>query len=187
MAKMKQAYLPYAGIGSRETPKAVMDEMTALATQLEQYGFTLRTGGATGADTAFLNGIQHPDRSVELYLPWQGYNDYESPWCKVPKASIVMASRFHPNWQACSQGTHKLHGRNCNIILGPDVMRPLPAEFVICYTKGGNARGGTGMAIAVADNNLIPVFDLGVGVDITLLNFENFFKERYTNALHTTG
>ena len=179
MSKVKQTYLTYAGIGSRETPKKVLHEMSMLSSQLEAMGFILRTGGATGADTAFLDGIQDPSKSVELYLPWQKYNDYESPWNKVPKASVTMAQRFHPNWDACSQGVHKLHGRNCNIILGPDVTRPLPAEFVICYTKEGKGTGGTGMAINVADFHLIPVFDLGLGIDVTLTSFEQFFINRY--------
>lgn len=179
MAKVKQAYLTYAGIGSRETPKKVLHEMSVLSSQLESLGFILRTGGALGADTAFLDGIQNPDKSVELYLPWQGYNDYESPWHTVPKVSINMASKFHPNWQACSQGVSKLHGRNCNIILGPNVLKPMPVEFVICYTKNGSAQGGTGMAINIADFNLVPVFDLGLGIDFVLGNFQRFYENRY--------
>lgn len=179
MSKMKQTYKPYAGIGSRDTPKHILNEMTALSTQLEELGFILRTGGALGADSAFLDGIQNPNKSVELYLPWQGYNDYESPWHTVPKVSIQMASRFHPNWDACKQGVQKLHGRNCNIILGPDVRNPMPVDFVICYTKDAKATGGTGMAINVADYALIPVFDLGAGIDITLTNFEQFYTKNY--------
>ena len=178
MAKVKNSYLPYAGIGSRSTPEDVLDIMTDLATDLEAMGFILRTGGAIGADSAFLNGIHKPEL-VELYLPWQGYNDYESAFANVPKASIQMAAQFHPNWNACKDSVRKLHGRNCNIILGPDVTRPMPSEFVICYTPNAAATGGTGLAITVADACLVPVFDFGLGIDFTLSQIEQYVQGKY--------
>ncbi len=173
MAKVKQAYKPYAGIGSRSTPKKVLDVMSDLAYTLEDLGYILRTGGATGADTAFLDGITKPDQ-VELYLPWQGYNDYESPFHRVPAQSINYASRFHDAWGNCKDSVRKLHGRNANIILGRDVLRPQPAEFVICHTEGGKATGGTGLAIRIADAHLIQVFDFGLGIDYTLHSLEQY-------------
>lgn len=180
MKKSKQPqYLTYAGIGSRETPKEVLEDMTALATQLEELNFILRTGGATGADTAFLDGIVTNPGIVELYLPWKDYNGYDSPFSKVDPEAVRMASQFHPNWQACKQSVRKLHGRNCNIILGHDVLDPKPVEFVLCYTQGGLAKGGTGMAIALADAHLIPVFDFGIGVDYTLAKFSEFMEKNY--------
>ena len=40
----------YAGIGSRETPDQVLQIMTDLAVALAKEKFTLRSGGAGGAD-----------------------------------------------------------------------------------------------------------------------------------------
>lgn len=171
MAKVKRAYKPYAGIGARNTPKDVLEVMTGISAELEAMGYTLRTGGASGADTAFLEGITKPE-NVELYLPWQGYNEYESPFHKVSRESIAMASRFHPNWSACKDSVRKLHGRNANIVLGRDVLRPQPSEFLICYTEGAKAKGGTGLAINIADAHLIQVFDFGLGIDYTIHQIE---------------
>lgn len=60
----KNNTLLYAGIGSRETPRSILDLMTAIARKLEALGYTLRSGGATGADTAFEEGVE---RLKEIY------------------------------------------------------------------------------------------------------------------------
>jgi hypothetical protein len=39
----------YAGIGSRETPKDILDLISKIAIKLESLGYTLRSGGADGA------------------------------------------------------------------------------------------------------------------------------------------
>ena len=42
-------YLPYAGIGSRETPEAILRLMYRIGATLARNGFTLRSGGAQEA------------------------------------------------------------------------------------------------------------------------------------------
>lgn len=180
MAKSKQAqkYLPYAGIGARKTPKDVLAEMTQLATDLEAYGFTLRTGGADGADTAFLEGIQTNPERVELYLPWKDYNGYSSPFDYVDPRVQKLASQYHPNWANCKESVRKLHGRNLHIIAGPNIAAPSPSLFTLCWTPEGSATGGTGIAINMSDAYLIPVFDFGLGIDFTLNQFEDWFTKQ---------
>lgn len=176
--KTKQKYMPYSGVGARNTPDEVLEVMTELAGTLEEYGFSLRTGGALGADTAFLEGVtKHPEK-VELYLPWKDYNGYSSPYTGVHPKVIQMASMYHPAWENCSQGARKLHGRNMHIVAGPNLAAPQPSLFMLCYTEGGKATGGTGMAIAIADSYLVPVFDFGLGIDYTLNRFEEWFTEQ---------
>ena len=46
----------YTGIGSRETPHHILTLMTEIANILDNIGYTLRSGGADGADTAFALG-----------------------------------------------------------------------------------------------------------------------------------
>ncbi len=43
----------YTGIGSRSTPEAIQKIMTELAYELGKSGWTLRSGCAPGADSAF--------------------------------------------------------------------------------------------------------------------------------------
>lgn len=147
--KMKdsQKYLPYSGCGARSTPDEVLEVMTELATDLEDYGFSLRTGGALGADTAFLDGIKKHPEKVELYLPWKDYNGYSSPYTGVHPKVQQLASMYHPAWENCSQGARKLHGRNLHIVAGPNVAVPTPSLFMLCYTPNANATGGTGLSL----------------------------------------
>jgi predicted Rossmann fold nucleotide-binding protein DprA/Smf involved in DNA uptake len=46
----------YAGIGSRETPDSVLENMKILATYLAKKGLVLRSGAASGAGSAFEEG-----------------------------------------------------------------------------------------------------------------------------------
>ena len=46
----------YAGIGSRRTPPEILRLMERMALILSGAGYTLNSGGAKGADSAFENG-----------------------------------------------------------------------------------------------------------------------------------
>jgi hypothetical protein len=143
----------YAGVGSRETPPDILARMTAIAVKASIKDWTLRSGAADGADSAFEAGA----KDKEIWLPWRGYNKHFSQLIVRPGA-IAIASKFHPAWDRCSQGAQKLHGRNMHILLGEDLNTPV--EFVVCWTKDGLASGGTGQAIRAAKHYKIPVYNL---------------------------
>lgn len=135
----------YAGIGSRETPPLVCRAMTAIA---EGFGkdWTLRSGGAAGADKAFeagafLKDIIRPDEAT-------------------PEA-IGLASKFHPAWWRLDQWGRKAHGRNAMIILGRDLKTPVSAVY--CWTPFGHIVGGTATGIRIAKANGILVMNLATG------------------------
>lgn len=134
----------YAGIGSRETPENVLNQMHAIAVWLQREGFTLRSGGASGADTAFERGA---GVKKQIFRP-----HHATP------AALELASRFHPAWYRCSEYAQKLHARNGFQVLGSDLVSP--SDFVVCWTKDGKASGGTGQAIRIAEHHGIPVFNL---------------------------
>ena len=134
----------YAGIGARITPTEVCDKFTLLAIRLEGMGYTLRSGGAEGADRAFERGV--PNSRV-IYRPYHATPD-----------AINLASEYHPAWHRCNDYVKSLHGRNMMIILGDDLMSP--AKFVVCWTKSGKPQGGTAMGMAVAQANNIPIFNV---------------------------
>ena len=137
----------YAGIGSRDTPVPIQQYMTFLAEALNGAGYTLRSGGARGADTAFESGA---DIAFEIFRPTD---------C-TPEAEMMAAS-YHPNWRACKHWARKLHGRNCQIVLGRDVLNPVPVEFILCWTHDGRNVGGTAQALRMADALDIEVLNLG--------------------------
>ena len=152
----------YAGIGSRDTPQRVIAQMWRIAKTLGERGYTLRTGGALGADEAFRQGSF--GYNLELMLPWSGYNKHYidnhrhfSGWSESLEA---IAAEHHPAWTRCSHGARKLHTRNVAIMIGLDAGNPKPVDFVVCYTKDGKATGGTGQAIRLALHYDIPVFNI---------------------------
>ena len=61
-----------AGIGSRETPQPVLDEMKKIGEWCKEINFTLRSGHAEGADWFFEQGAQE---NCTAYLPWAGFNN----------------------------------------------------------------------------------------------------------------
>lgn len=164
--------LYYTGIGSRETPKDILEYMELVAIRLSKLGYILRSGGAQGADTAFETGVPNPELR-EIYLPWSGFGYDEKKYHNPSKGyyalqnlgleedAMKIAGRLHPAWGACSHGAKSLHSRNIHQILGQDLKTP--ADFVIAYAKvdnHGNAKGGTAMAISLADMRGIPVYNL---------------------------
>ena len=147
----------YAGIGSRQTPPEVLSLMTQIAQGLANFGYTLRSGGADGADTAFERGAGD---AAEIYLPWTYFNGRrEGVFVHATPEAEALARRIHPSWGRLSLGARKLHIRNCYQVLGADLKTP--SAFVVCWTPNGSGSGGTGQAIRLAREKGIPVYDIG--------------------------
>ena len=129
--------LVYAGIGSRATPRAVLESMTVMASWLARRGWHLHTGGAAGADSAFAAGA--PPGTRTLFLPWPGYQGNAGPDCRTLSANrmdrcLSISSALHPAWHRCSPAARKLHARNA-AILAADTATPVDA--VVAFTVAG--------------------------------------------------
>ena len=156
----------YAGIGSRNTPAPVLERMRAIALQMAIEGWTLSTGAAHGADSAFAEGAGRA--SSLLYLPWNGYNGLTSSDqnCLVMSeiqqtACAEVIARHHPAWHRCRRGARALHARNAAIILGPDRKLPVNAVIFWCPRFGdGRLSGGTATGVNLARSRSIPTFHL---------------------------
>jgi len=91
----------YTGVGSRKTPKEILSLIKDIATKLALKGFTLRSGGAVGADNAFERGCKLGNGLKEIY---------KAEDCTLE--AMKLASQFHPAWN------RQLHGRNSFQVLG---------------------------------------------------------------------
>lgn len=127
---------------------------------------TLLSGGAKGADQSFEFGARVIGAGrMETYLPWPGYENILDATLKEPtEAAMEVAAHYHPRWKSLSQGAKKLHGRNSHIILGADLISPV--ELVICWTPRGNAEGGTGQGLRIAEDNDIPILNIQRQADL---------------------
>lgn len=156
-ADCHQIHVVYTGIGSRSTPHEALYLMTSIATKLDVWGWTMRSGGADGADTAFEGASRK-----EIYLPWLGFNGKQGS--TPTKDAFLIAETHHPRWHALDRNVRALHARNAHQILGADCKTP--AAFVICWTPDGSTgvttakTGGTGQAIRIARAYDVPIFNL---------------------------
>jgi len=140
----------YTGIGSRKTPLDILYQMTDIADHLSKCGWILRSGGATGADTAFEEGSS----KKQIFLPTD----------PIPDVAFEIAAKYHPTWGGLKPYVKKLHARNAQQILGENL--DCETKFVVCYTPDGAEKtttvktGGTGQAIRIANGYNIPVYNL---------------------------
>lgn len=148
----------YAGVGSRDTPLHIAQQMGVIAMNLALRGLILRSGGAKkrynagpdvdSADLAFEQGCDMM-RGKKVIR------------CITGSAhALDHAARFHPNWGACDEHAQGLHARNSLIMCGDWLDDP--ARFVVCWTRNGAVTGGTGQGLRVAAALNIPVFNLAV-------------------------
>ena len=157
----------YTGVGSRSAPSEIMSLMTSVASKLEQLDYSLRSGAADGADTAFESGVSNP-MNKQIFIAWNGFSnryDSEEGVFNVKGQAVVqaeeIASSIHPAWEKLSRGAKGLHTRNIFQCLGPTLN--VPSKFLICYAevdKHGTPVGGTRTAWECAKQNNIPCFNL---------------------------
>ncbi len=140
----------YAGIGSRKTPQNILFQMTEISEQLDRCGWTLRSGGAKGADTAFEDG----SNKKQIFLATD----------EILDEAFEISSKYHPTWGGLPPYVKKLHARNAQQILGKNL--DCCVKFVVCWTPDGAEKqttketGGTGQAIRIANAYNVPVFNL---------------------------
>lgn len=146
----------YAGIGSRQTPESSRGIIVDIAQQLERRGYTLRSGGAEGADTFF----ELAATRCQIFLPWRRFNDREVPvdFQSPSQDAVALASEIITGFERRPQPVQMLLARNMHQVLG--LTLDAPVDFVVCWTPGGKVQGGTAHAIRLAAMRDIPVYNL---------------------------
>ena len=169
----------YAGIGSRETPLDVQYSMVKIAQQLGEQGYTLRTGGALGADTAFMTGAMSGNFPIKVYLPSSWFlglkhnpknGFFDSSTAPTWNEALELVNKYHPAPDKLGSFARKLMARNAYQILSTTLKDPV--DFVICWTKGGKLVGGTAQAMKIAMDFGVPIYNLANVEDIQRLNKE---------------
>lgn len=166
----------YAGIGSRKTPSDICNKMRNAASAMAHMGFTLRSGGAEGADEAFEAGSNMGNGSKEIYLPYKGFRKNESPLYGSSKEARAIAKTFHPKWSNLGNNGRDFMGRNAYQILGSDL--DTPVDFVLCWTPNGKITGGTGQALRHAAALEIPIFNFATHSEDEISDFIFALYER---------
>lgn len=176
----------YTGIGSRNTPYHIQQLIIKIAYKLAGMGYTLRSGAARGADSAFERGASHwfedngesypaPASLMQIYIPWDSFvsipQDYGDCYVSLARQKTKydaekIASEIHPAWERCSRGAKALHSRNIYQVLGVNLTKP--SSFLIAYAepaKDGGVKGGTATAWNLAKKYNVPCFNLYLDQD----------------------
>jgi len=150
----------FTGIGSRETPKEILLQLRNLSYHLCMKGYCLRSGGADGCDTAVEEGCNKASGKKEIYLPWKGFNDNDSPLYTYTSLHEEIAFKYHPNLYGQKDSVIKLMTRNTAQVLGLDCKTR--TDFILCYCPviNGKEQGGTSQAVRVAKGYNIPIYNL---------------------------
>jgi hypothetical protein len=149
------------GIGSRQTPESVCKLFEEIGEEARERGWFVRSGHADGADYAFELGAKE---NCIVYLPWMTFNK-EKPVLGRGRASslndktLKIVYKHEPYAKDLSDGVKLIKSRNVYQILGEDLKTP--SDLVICWTEEGITEGGTGLAIKIAEDNNIPVVNVG--------------------------
>ena len=165
----------YTGIGSRNIPQDQYDMLKEYGKILHEKGYTLRSGGADGSDSAF---EEVAGDLKEIYLPWKGFNDNPSLYYNGNRAGLIdnetwfkagqiAAEFYHSPWETTKHTVKKLMTRNVFQVLGLDLQTP--SELVVCWTPDGTFQGGTAQALKVARHNKLDIYNLRNDMDRILL------------------
>lgn len=158
-------------IGSRNTNQEDIKRLQLIAAVYNENGYTLRSGGAVGADSA-INGFDN----VQIFIPWNGYNDiYHNPslgrivFDRLPNSHITrrIIAQYHDNPGKLSPAAWKLHQRNVYQIFGPcdlanDTNANLSKHVYYCAPSDSLdiPLGGTRTAILIARQLDIPTTNI---------------------------
>lgn len=164
----------YTGVGSRETPGAILDVMQAAAYKLAAGGWTLRSGAAEGADQAFEAGCDRANGKKEIFIAWDGFCGRRQGHNGVVRlrecdevGAYALAAQVHPAWDKLKRGGQGLHARNCYQVLGANLSAP--SKFLMAYAtldKHGEPKGGTRTAIKLAEKWGVQVINLYIEEDL---------------------
>lgn len=161
--ELVELYKSYAGTGNKEAPQNILDRFTEIARVLDQFGYTLRTGGFDGPEEYFEKGSSH----LELHLPWKDFNKRDSKLTFTSHEAMEIARKFHPTFDGLSPAIQKFLAKNVRTLLGKDLKSAV--RFVICWSEDGAETikeksfktGNIGHVLAIASAMRIPVFNFG--------------------------
>lgn len=155
----------YTGIGHRDTPLKVKSYIKQIAKRLSLVEYTLRSGGADGADSFFEEGVI--GKRKEIYLPWKRFNNNYSPLYDIGEKAYNKVEQYFNEWSLSKtefkdikDGAKKLFIRNYYQLVGYDDIK---SDFVIYYAdqdNSGKPMGGTGFAVYMANKLNIPSYNI---------------------------
>lgn len=154
-----------ACIGSRRLSAEQAERCRQVGARLAGLGALVVSGGAEGADLAFVEGALEAGGKALCVLPWSSYNAALIPdGCErlvfnpaVHQDWLEMAREQHPAWGRLSQGARRLHARNSGILVGE---APSQRVSAVIAQRAADRRGGTEQGLRLARALGVRLIDL---------------------------
>lgn len=171
----------YTGAGWRKAPTHVLEMFIVIGESLAKAGWTLRSGGSGGCDTAFEKGCRKVNGTRQIFLPWYRFNQHDMKYADVLDKNFKtsdayrLAREFHPTLDTADEYTKMLMCRNSYMLFGSRL--DTPSDLLICYSRKddkGKDVGGTSQAIRIAKAYGIPVLNFS---DIQYNNGNKLFLD----------
>jgi len=133
---IEDAYVPVAIYVDRNFPPEVKTSLYNIASKLINKKITVRVNGD---DKEFCERLASlSDSHVEIYIPWKGFNDFESKHRWNTQTSKHIAQLHFPGWDKIPDTVKALLARNVRMIFG-DRNNSI-ALCVITWSKDGASR-----------------------------------------------
>lgn len=150
----------YAGIGSRETPSSVLEQMTRIGSYMGKRSYILRSGHAMGADRAFEEGCDIVNGEKEIWHPDGAYYPLHD-WATDMASGVCWEYPL----EKMRGYSIKLITRNMYQIFGEDNKEDERVDFVVYWCRGdvmekGSKSGGTRYGVRIAKEYGIPTYNL---------------------------
>jgi len=172
----------YTGIGSSNSkrskakkynpPKYALEMATKIGKKLETKGWILRSGGATGMDSAFEKLVSSKNKKIYTVDNFD-FSPKNYDFCRKELESVMDKGYDLDGYNKYAQ---LLLLRDVNQIIGSPNMGDfmIKSRFVICWTPHTDYFkadiGGTRFAVRVALKYDIPVFNLVSEIDRNRIN-----------------
>lgn len=161
-----EGYKPYkacACLSNQDAPDEIKSVCEKLARVLVENGYTIRTSGGKGGEEAFEKGAGD---KVEVYIPWKGFDQKQSQFCKTKDEAKDVVRQFSPSFESLSKGVQTIIASKAHVILGKDLNSPI--RFLVVWSLDGaetkkECTAKTGFVstpIKIAESIQIPVFNL---------------------------
>lgn len=172
-------YKPYVVAGNKDAPASIIEDIKEFVKKIEGLGYITRTSVMSEVETE----TESIAKNMELYLPWNGFNEKESKFYFNDDLSKQAAKKYSPVYDSLKPVIQTFLAKNARMVLGQKLNSN--ALFLLCWSEDGvehkkdvTARtGNIGHIILIANSIGIPVFNLGKeGTKERLQNYLSKFE-----------
>lgn len=148
--------------GENNFPDSLVPNLIDIIKEIENNDFVIRHSALRGFDEEVCRVV----RNGEFHVPWKGFGDKESKFSYTPEEAKEIAKRCYPGWENLKLPMQGFSALKVRMLLGKDLKSA--TQMLIIWTEDGaesvrertQTCGFTGIAIDVANQMKIPVFNL---------------------------